>query len=73
VRTNLYGRELPFPGLVPVHIGRPEPGSDQERLLTGQRRQREHGRREPSPHVPDLAWAKRGLQPRWLWTETSDC
>jgi hypothetical protein len=48
-------------GLVPVHIGQPEPGSQQQRA---QRQQR----------VPaGLDWQVHGFQPRWLGMETSDC
>ena len=54
-------------GLVPVHIGEREPGSEQEPVRSGYGRQR-------SPRVPGgLDWQKHGLQPRWLGTETSDC
>ena len=58
----------PAHGLVPVHIGEPEPGSDQERdwrRVRGWQRVR---------LVPDqLDWQKHGLQPRWLGMETGDC
>lgn len=62
-------------GLVPVHIGQPEPGSDRERMqLAMQQHQRDVGGHEPAPRVPaDLAWERHGLQPRWLGMESSDC
>jgi hypothetical protein len=65
----------PSPGLVPVHIGQPEPGSEQERVLLVQReRMRGRGDRQRLPRVPGgLDWQKHGLQPRWLGMETSDC
>lgn len=65
----------PESGLVPVHIGQPEPGSERERGLLqrlAQARSSYDGQR--SPRVPgDLDWPKHGLQPRWLGMETSDC
>jgi len=49
-------------GLVPVHIGQPEPGSEQEKVWRLPRR------------VPDgLGWQNHGLQPRWLGMDSSDC
>lgn len=49
-------------GLVPVHVGQPEPGSEQERM------------QRLEPRIPgDLDWHKHGLQPRWLGMESSDC
>jgi hypothetical protein len=67
----------PASGLVPVHIGQPEPGSAAERQLLNRReqeRERDRWHREPGPRVPgDLDWQRHGLQPRWLATETSDC
>ena len=52
----------PALGLVPVHIGYPEPGSQPQRA------------QRPSQHVlADLDWQRHGLQPRWLGMETSDC
>lgn len=72
--TRYYPDEVSFPesGLVPVHIGQPQPGFEQERALT---RRQAHGR---GPHerqrVPGgLDWQRHGLQPRWLGMETSDC
>lgn len=58
-------------GLVPVHIGQPEPGSERDRTL---RLWQEEGR-DPSPtRVPaDVDWQQHGLQPRWLGMESSDC
>ncbi len=63
-------------GLVPVHIGQPEPGSEQERMqrLIAARRDPRQGRSDLEPRVPgDLDWHKNGLQPRWLGMESSDC
>jgi hypothetical protein len=60
---------------VPVHIGQPEPGSEQERALL-QRLAHARGQHDGqrSPRVPGgLDWQKHGLQPRWLGMETSDC
>jgi len=52
----------PASGLVPVHIGEPEPGSQQQRA------------QRPPHRVPGgLDWQKHGLQPRWLGMDTSDC
>jgi hypothetical protein len=52
----------PALGLVPVHIGQPEPGSQPQRA------------QRPSQHVlAGLDCQKHGLQPRWLGMETSDC
>ena len=57
------------PGLVPVHVGQHEPGSEQERLLA----QRRSSMNERPPRVPaGLAWQQHGLEPRWLGMETSD-
>lgn len=58
-----------------MHVGQPEPNSEQERMLTAQREhQRDVGHRERAPRVPgDLTWEKHGLQPRWLGMETNDC
>jgi hypothetical protein len=66
---------FPTSGLVPVHIGQPEPGSEQERmLLARQERIRDRYGRQRSPRVPGrLDWQKHGMQPRWLGMETSDC
>ncbi|MGW3308352.1 hypothetical protein ACWDG9_17400 [Streptomyces sp. NPDC001073] len=59
-------------GLVPVHIGQPEPGSERDRAL---RLWAEHGQNRPAPlRVPgDVDWPRHGLQPRWLGRESSDC
>ena len=60
---------------MPVHIGQPQPGSEQERILL----QRQESVRGPSDRprslrVPGgLDWQRHGLQPRWLGMETSDC
>lgn len=65
----------PSPGLVPVHIGQPEPGSEQDQMLRVQR-ERMAGRydRQRLLRVPGgLDWQEHGLQPRWLGMETSDC
>jgi hypothetical protein len=65
----------PSPGLVPVHIGQPEPGSEQDQMV----RLRAECvnatyERQQLPRVPDgLDWHKHGMQPRWLGMETSDC
>jgi hypothetical protein len=62
-------------GLVPIHVGQHEPGSEQDRLL----RLRVDKRNvtythERLPRVSDgLDWQKHGLQPRWLGKETSGC
>ncbi|MGN9916609.1 hypothetical protein [Micromonospora palomenae] len=65
----------PVTGLVPVHIGQPEPGSEREQdLLVRQQSARERGYRKRSPRVPPgLDWQRHGVQPRWLGMETSDC
>lgn len=62
-------------GLVPVHIGQPEPGSEREQALLQQlARARRSYAGQQTPRVPgDLDWQKHGLQPRWLGMETSDC
>ncbi|MEV4691354.1 hypothetical protein AB0K27_09560 [Micromonospora echinospora] len=64
----------PTDGLVPVHIGQPEPGSQREQMLLVQT---EYARERFGPRsfrVPgDLNWVEKGLQPRWLGMETSDC
>ena len=58
-------------GLVPVHVGRPQPGSQREKVLLAQVERSAHRR---SLRVPDgLDWQGCGLQPRWLGMETSDC
>jgi hypothetical protein len=49
-------------GLVPVHIGQPEPGS-----------QHQQAHRPPQRIPGGLDWQKHGLQPRWLGVEASDC
>lgn len=65
----------PAAGLVPIHIGQPEPASERERqLLLQLQRLRDSGRAERSPRVPaGLDWAGIGFQPRWLGMDTSDC
>jgi hypothetical protein len=65
---------VPPSGLVPVHIGQPEPGSEEERALLA-RQKRTRGRSDLlQRRVPGgLDWQKHGLQPRWLGMETSDC
>ncbi|WP_204000833.1 hypothetical protein [Virgisporangium aurantiacum] len=65
----------PSTGLVPVHVGQPEPNSEHERMPLAERQhRRDVERRERAPRVSgDLAWEKHGLQPRWLGMETSDC
>ncbi|MDX2576652.1 hypothetical protein PV332_14360 [Streptomyces scabiei] len=61
-------------GLVPVHIGQPEPGSAEEQgfLL---RRAHEARIGPPQPlRVPSaVPWEQHGLVPRWLGMESSDC
>jgi hypothetical protein len=52
----------PAHGLVPVHIGQPVPGSEQEK-----------GWRLPQRVPDELGWQKHGLEPRWLGMESSDC
>ena len=58
-----------------MHIGQPQPGSEQERALLQRlvhARGPHAGRR--SARVPGgLDWQTHGLQPRWLGMETSDC
>jgi hypothetical protein len=65
----------PSTGLVPVHIGQPEPSSEQGHLSAAEHEQvRNVFRDQERLRVPgDLDWAKHGLQPRWLGMETSDC
>lgn len=62
-------------GLVPVHIGQPEPGSDWEKQLRARREQPGNPFSAlPPMRVPgDVAWAQNGLTPRWLGMESSDC
>jgi hypothetical protein len=63
----------PSPGLVPVHIGQPEPGSEREQALLLEQRAADRSSR-PRLRVPaGLDWQKHGLEPRWLGMETSDC
>lgn len=47
---------------MPVHIGQPEPGSQQQQA-----------QRLPQRVPSGLDWQKHGLQPRWLGMDTSDC
>lgn len=65
----------PASGLVPLHIGQPEPGSEQERMLLEQReRTRDRFGLQRLFRVPgNLDWHKHGLGPRWLGRDTSDC
>jgi hypothetical protein len=65
----------PASGLVPVHIGQPEPGSEEERaLLVRQEHLRDRFDRKRSLRVPGgLDWQEHGFEPRWLGMETSDC
>jgi hypothetical protein len=52
---------------VPVHVGQPEPGSEEERQLA-------QWLREQPLRVPaGLAWQQHGVEPRWLGMETSEC
>ncbi|MGP3691011.1 hypothetical protein ACTVZO_41160 [Streptomyces sp. IBSNAI002] len=64
-------------GLVPVHIGQPAPGSEQEQeLLLRQQWPDYRGHVNPPtpPRVPgDVPWEQHGLLPRWLGMESSDC
>jgi hypothetical protein len=59
---SLHRVRSPALGLVPVHIGQPEPGSQQQQA-----------QRRPQRVPGGLDWQKHGLQPRWLGMETSDC
>jgi hypothetical protein len=64
----------PTSGLVSVHIGQPEPGSqrEQQMLVQTEYARERYGAR--SFRVPgDLDWQGKGLQPRWLGMETGDC
>lgn len=74
-RASLAVVSSPTTGLVPVHIGQPEPASEREQhWLARQQHARDRGHREPKPRVPaSLDWAQHGFQPRWLGMETSDC
>jgi hypothetical protein len=70
---SLLRVNVPAPGLVPVHIGQPEPGSDLEQTLLA-RLERERGRYDLRLRVPGaLDWRQHGMRPRWLGMETSDC
>jgi hypothetical protein len=60
-------------GLVPVHVGQPEPGSEQERQLLLQQRADPRTRQRPLRVPAGLAWQQLGVEPRWLGMETSDC
>ncbi|MEU5553633.1 hypothetical protein ABZ738_28070 [Micromonospora sp. NPDC047793] len=64
----------PTSGLVSVHIGQPEPGSQREQQMLVQT---EYDRERYGPRsfrVPGhLDWLGKGLQPRWLGMETGDC
>jgi hypothetical protein len=64
------------PGLVPIHIGQPEPGSEREQdLLLEQPSAVDRYSRPPLQlRIPaGLDWQKHGLESRWLGMETSDC
>ncbi|WP_254407032.1 tropomyosin [Streptomyces sp. GMY02] len=55
-------------GLVPVHIGQPEPGSDRDQAL------RLRADRPTSLRILEAVdWRRHGLQQRWLGMESSDC
>ncbi|WP_206307371.1 hypothetical protein [Streptomyces sp. ICN441] len=62
-------------GLVPVHIGQPEPGSEREQGLLLRRERSRNVFDGPEPlRVPgDVAWEQHGLIPRWWGMESSDC
>lgn len=62
-------------GLVPVHVGQLEPGSEHDQHLRTRAAERDRmGRRDLILQLPgDLDWQKHGLQPRWLGMESSDC
>jgi hypothetical protein len=65
---------FPASGLVPVHIGQPLPGSEQERTLLAPQKRTAGRYDRPQLRVPGgLDWQKHGMQPRWLGMETSDC
>jgi len=69
-RTTVTQMISPTAGLVPVHVGQPQPGSEAERLLSQQRRRTtERPLRVPA----GLAWQEHGMDPRWLGMESSDC
>ncbi|MEV4334188.1 hypothetical protein AB0K02_27285 [Streptomyces sp. NPDC049597] len=62
-------------GLVPVHIGQPEPGSEREKALLLRRKQSRNVFDTPGPlRVPgNVPWEQQGLTPRWFGMESSDC
>ncbi|GGZ40329.1 hypothetical protein [Streptomyces poonensis] len=62
-------------GLVPVHIGQPEPGSEEEQGLLFRRERALNRMGPPEPLlVPgDVPWERHGLVPRWWGMESSDC
>ncbi|MCZ0990312.1 hypothetical protein [Streptomyces diastatochromogenes] len=62
-------------GLVPVHIGQPEPGSEEEQglLLRRERALNQMGPPEPLRVPGDVPWEQHGLVPRWWGMESSDC
>jgi hypothetical protein len=69
-RTSVKCVSSPTSGLVQVHVGQQEPGSQQDRLPA----QRQSRTGERPPRVPaGLAWQQHGMEPRWLGMETSDC
>jgi hypothetical protein len=73
--TSLVRVNSSATGLVPVNIGQPEPGSEDERVRLAQQEQRGRSEyKQRTPRVPGgLDWEKHGMQPRWLGMETSDC
>jgi hypothetical protein len=65
-------------GLVPVHVGQPEPTQDDPAAAVDAANARESGwpprRQDRVPLVgPGIDWRRHGLEPRWLGMETSDC
>ncbi|MEV0453800.1 hypothetical protein [Catellatospora methionotrophica] len=62
-------------GLVPIHIGQPEPGSERERQhLAMEEHARDRGHSSEPLRVPaGVDWARHGLAPKWLGMDTSDC
>ncbi|MEU7925121.1 hypothetical protein [Micromonospora sp. NPDC049107] len=64
----------PTNGLVFVHIGQPEPGSQREQQMLVQTEYDRERYGVRSFRVPgNLDWQGKGLQPRWLGMETGDC
>ena len=62
-------------GLVPVHIGQPEPGSEEEQalLLRRERSLSRTGPPEPLRVPGDVPWEQHVVVPRWWGMESSDC